>query len=96
MVSVTSRISGKVSKSMSGIASRIAEMDEPDANAVLNPASATNRAAMPSPHPGITVRPGRFSRSRIAMACGRMALSLDYIDNISASNAPDCRFHSRA
>ena len=39
MVSTVSRISGKVSRSMSGMASRIAAIDEPEAKPVLNPAS---------------------------------------------------------
>jgi hypothetical protein len=54
IVSIASRISVNVSRSMSGIASRIAEMLEPDANPTVKPASSIRRAPMPSPQPGMT------------------------------------------
>jgi len=51
---------------MSGIASRIAWMLEPDANAI-----------MPSPQPGTTCIAGWFNKAFMAAAYGRIAVSPD-------------------
>jgi hypothetical protein len=67
-------ISGKVSKSMPGIARRIAAMLEPEAKPVRKPASSIRRAPMPSPQPGMTCGPGWSRSAFIAVACGRMVI----------------------
>jgi hypothetical protein len=43
---------------MSGIASRIAEMLDPEMNPVRKPASSIRRAPMPSPQPGMICNRG--------------------------------------
>jgi len=52
-VSTPSAISPKLTKSMSGIASRIAEMLDPEMKPVRKPASSIRCAPMPSPQPGM-------------------------------------------
>src|SRR5712671_106386 len=72
-VSTASAISGKVKRSMSGIARRIAAMLEPETNPVRKPASSIRRAPMPSPQPGMMWSPGSSRSAFIAAACGRIA-----------------------
>ena len=61
---------------MSGIANRVAWIEDPDAKPILNPASSTNRAPRPSPQPGTTCNPGSLNSDFIAAACGRILFPL--------------------
>ena len=69
--SAASRISGNVGRSMTGIASRVAKTDDPEAKPSLNPASSTDRAPRPSPQLGTTCNAGSFNNAFMAAAFGR-------------------------
>src|SRR5580658_7709097 len=75
MVSTASRISGNASRSMSGIASRVAEIEEPEANPTRKPASAISQAPRPSPQPGMICNAGSLNRVFRATAGGRIGFS---------------------
>ena len=66
---------------MSGIASRIAEMLEPETKPVRKPASSISRAPMPSPQPGMTCSPGWSRSAFIAAACGSIAVPFSPVDD---------------
>jgi hypothetical protein len=68
-LSTASAISLKLTRSMSGMARRIADTLEPETKPVRKPASSISRAPIPSPQPGITCSRGS-SRSAFSAAAG--------------------------
>jgi len=90
-LSTASAISLKLTRSMSGIARRIADTLEPETKPVRKPASSMSRAPLPSPQPGITCSRGSSSSAFSAAACGRILVSLDTLNTVSRARLPDRR-----
>jgi hypothetical protein len=81
-------LSLKFTRSMSGMARRIAETLDPETKPVRKAASSISRAPIPSPQPGITCSRGSSRSVLRAAACGRIFVSPGCVDTVTVTGLP--------